>query len=206
MAARFVTEISEQSVKKGKEVRVANSRSVESRDAAETPRKRIEGLRKSAKVLAERLRRETRARQLEARLRQEAQLAQVRLSKELKALRNLLRAQKADLDDAVRRHESLDRARRDALRALSKVKAELSNKIAMLREELSARRRDLRLKSQELKKLVKESSHRAAEIIRTQPSDSRPVERTPDLPAARPHSELPAATDAASTEQDIRTP
>ena len=133
----------------------ANNRSTGGRGAGSAVARELDQLRKKVKELTLRLEREATASKLDARLAAVAKKAREQLTREIKALRErgrkLASQLKSTLGDASKREQTLQEARA---------------KVAELRVELGRKTEDLRRKSGELKKLAKESAHRAAAIIR----------------------------------------
>src|SRR5579862_1285584 len=140
-----------------------------------TPRKagkdpalrQVAQLRKTVKTLQVKLERESKARQLEARVKTEAQKARAQLSSQISALRNQGRKLAANLKSALGDASKRDAARQQALAKIADLKAEYSKKTADLRSQLSRATTELARKSEELKKLAGEAADRAVEIIRS---------------------------------------
>ncbi len=124
--------------------------------------------------LAYKLERETRARQLEARVKAEAQKARAQLASQITALRDQGRKLAANLKSALGDASKRDAARQQALAKIAALKSEYSKKTADLRSELSHATAELGRKSEELKKLAGEAAHRAVEIIRSEEPDAAP--------------------------------
>jgi len=142
-------------------------------------------LRKTVKVLRTKLERETRARQLEARVKAEAQKARAQLASQITALRDQGRKLAANLKSALGDAGKRDAARRQAIAKIAALKSEYSKKTADLRSELSQATAELGRKSEELKKLAGEAAHRAVEIIRSEEPDAAPqapIGGSPELP------------------------
>ena len=131
-------------------------------------------LRKTVKGLRVKLERETRARQIEARVKTEAQKARAQLASQMAALRDQGRKLATNLKSALGDASKRDAARQQALARIADLKAEYSKKTADLRSELSRATAELSRKSEELKKLAGEAAHRAVEIIRS--DESYPAE------------------------------
>jgi chromosome segregation ATPase len=115
----------------------------------------LDQLKRKVKELTLRLEHEAKARKLDAQLAEKAKKLGEKLSKETKILREqgrkLASQLKSTLSDASKRDQAVK---------------ETHTKIAELRDELGRKTADLKRKSGELKKLAKESAHRAARIIR----------------------------------------
>jgi ABC-type transporter Mla subunit MlaD len=115
---------------------------------------------------------EVKTRKLDARLAEEAKKLGEKLSKETKILREqgrkLASQLKSTLSDAGKRDQALK---------------ETHAKIAELKDELGRKTANLKRKSGELKKLAKESAHRAATIIR---GDAKPSAKSVGAESAAP--------------------
>jgi len=131
-------------------------------------------LRKTVKMLRTRLERETRARQLEARVKAEAQKARAQLASQITALRDQGRKLATNLKSALGDASKRDAARQQAIAKIAALKSEYSKKTADLRSELSHATAELGRKSEELKKLAGEAAHRAVEIIRSEEPEAAP--------------------------------
>jgi chromosome segregation ATPase len=127
-------------------------------------------LRKTVKQLRVKLERESKARQIEARVKNEAQKARAQLASQITALRDQGRKLATNLKSALGDASKRDTARQQALAKMAELKAEYSKKTAELRSELSHATAELGRKSAELKKLAGEAAHRAVEIIRSDES------------------------------------
>ena len=161
----------------------ANNRSSGKSDTGRAVARELDQLKKKVKELALRLEREAKARELAARLAVVAKKAREQLTREIKALREQGRKMASELKSAItdanKRKQTVEEAR---------------GKIAELRTELARRTADLKHKSEELKKLARESAHRAAVIISgasPEPAQSsagsRPSEPGPeDHPSDKP--------------------
>jgi len=128
----------------------ANNRSSRKSDAAGAVARELDQLKKKVKELALKLEREAKARELAARLAVVAKKAREQLTREIKTLREQGGKMASELmsaiTDANKRKQTVEEARE-------------------LRAELARRTADLKHKSEELKKLARESAHRAAVII-----------------------------------------
>ena|ERR1700730_12281139 len=168
----------------------ANNRSTRRLGAGGVVARELDQLKKKVKELTLRLERELKARKLDARLAMEAKKIRERLTKETKILREqgrkLAAKLKSTLGDASKRDQALKEARA---------------KIAELKKELGHKTADLRHKSGELKKLAKESTHRAAAIIRG--GAQRTAEPVVAEPAAPP---APLEPGSQSHQHDKPTP
>src|ERR1700730_2014753 len=131
-------------------------------------------LRKTVKGLRVKLERETKARQIEARVKSEAQKARAQLASQITALRDQGRKLATNLKSALGDAGKRDAARQQALAKIAELKAEYSKRTAELRSELSHATAELGRKSEELKKLAGEAAHRAVEIIGSEESHQAP--------------------------------
>ena len=133
----------------------ANNTSTGKQIAGGAVARELDQLKKKVKELTLRLEQEVKTRKLDARLAEEAKKLGEKLSKETKILREqgskLASQLKSTLSDASKRDQAVKEAHA---------------KIAELKDDLGRKTADLKRKSGELKKLAKESAHRAATIIR----------------------------------------
>ncbi len=131
----------------------------------------LDQLRKKVKELTLRLQREVKARELNAGLAAKAKKAREQVGKEAKTLRDqgrkLALQLKSAITDANKRQQALEEAQ---------------SKITEMRAQLSSKTVELKRKSNDLRKLVAESGHRAAEIIR---GKGQPVPE-PEKPSTAP--------------------
>lgn len=139
--------------------------------------RQVAQLRKTVRTLQVKLERENKARQLEARVKTEAQKARAQLASQITALRDQGRKLAANLKSALGDASKRDAARQQALAKIADLKAEYSKKTADLRSELSHASAELARKSEELKKLAGEAAHRAVEIIRSDEPQATPEPR-----------------------------
>ncbi len=124
-----------------------------SRGVRDTSRQ-VEELRATIKQLRTRLEREARARKIEARLVADTRKARAQVLKQMDVLRNQGRKLAAQLKVALTDAGRREQARKEALK-----------RIADLKADLARRTDDVRRKSMELKKLAIESAERARAII-----------------------------------------
>jgi chromosome segregation ATPase len=136
--------------------------------------RQVAQLRKTVKGLQVKLERETRARQIETRVKTEAQKARAQLASQIAALRDQGRKLATNLKSALGDASKRDAARQQALAKIADLKAEYSKKTADLRSELSRATAELGRKSEELKKLAGEAANRAVEIIRSNEPHAAP--------------------------------
>jgi hypothetical protein len=128
--------------------------------------RQFEQLRKSVRVLKLKLERETKARKIEARIKSEVEKAGLRLTTQLRALRDQGRKLAFELKSALGDASKREAARKEALARIADLRAQYAKTSAGLKAELGQKTADLRRKSEELVKLAGQSAHRAAEIIR----------------------------------------
>ena len=157
---------------------------------AEKVVRELNQFKKKLKELTLRLERETKSRKLGERLATEAEKAKQRLTSQLKTVREQERKLAAEIKSMVADASKREQALKDA-----------RGKVAELREGLALKTEELKRRSQQLKKLLAESAHRAAAIIHgegesgataaeTQPStppapvESSPQEKPTDEPKA----------------------
>lgn len=145
--------------------------------AANPARSQLGQLRKSIRVLKLKLEREAKARKVEARIKSEAKQAGVRLTTQLKSLRDQGRKLASELKSALGDASKREAARKETLARIAELRAKYAKTSAGLKAELSQKTADLRRKSEELMKLAGQSAHRAAEIIRGEEHHA-PVEST----------------------------
>jgi len=158
----------------------ANNTSTGKQSAGGALARELDQLKRKVKELTLRLEHEVKTRKLDARLAEKAKKLGEKLSKETKILReqgrNLASELKSTLSDASKRDHAIKEAH---------------TKIAELKDDLGRKTADFKRKSGELKKLAKESAHRAATIIRgnAKPSATS-VGAESGAPAAPPEPDL----------------
>jgi len=134
----------------------------------------LDQLRKKVADLTLRLEREVNAREISARLVAEAKKARAQLSGQVKTLSKEGRKLASQLNSALRDAGKWERLHQGALAKLAELKADLASKTAALKG-----------RSQELSKLARESSHRAAAIVRGggQPTTAPSQAKRSEIPA-----------------------
>ncbi|MGD0291925.1 MAG: hypothetical protein ABSC63_20120 [Candidatus Binataceae bacterium] len=160
-----------------------NDTSTEKRGMGSSVTRELDQLRKKVTDLTLRLEREVNARELSALLVAEAKKARAQLSGQIKTLSVQGRKLASQLTSAVRDASKRQRLHEGALAKIAELKAELASKTA-----------DLKSRSEELRKLARESAHRAAAIVRgggqptTAPSQAKRSE-IPTPSAASPEGQ-----------------
>jgi chromosome segregation ATPase len=148
--------------------------------------RQLNRLKAKVKELTLKLEREVKARKLDARLAAEAKKIRAQLAGQIKSLREHGRKLASELKSAVGDAGKRERMLKEARKKTAALKTELARKTA-----------ELTRKSAELKKLVEESVHRAATIIR---SDRQPAaEPTEAASSTPPASSEPASTNKAES-------